>query len=155
MKNTKEIFDNNYIISEIKKHTTHKSIKIINELKKILPKSDFLTNEILTTIYNKSISIHQSNINKNGSYLEKIISRELENNSVQYKQQVTIDKNGIIINFNNKRNKCYHIIDFIIGENIEIGKSITNYKIISCKTTCRERWTQDNWTLNYKPKKYY
>ena len=26
--------------------------------------------------------------------------------------------------------------------------------MISCKTTCRERWTQDEWTLQWIPKLY-
>ena len=42
----------------------------------------------------------------------------------------------------------------MIGNNIEIGKSITEYKVISCKTTCRERWTQDDWSYIFTPKLY-
>lgn len=42
---------------------------------------------------------------------------------------------------------------FVIGENI-IGKSITEYAVISCKTTCRERWTQDDWSYTFSPKLY-
>ena len=53
-----------------------------------------------------------------------------------------------------KKKKCYHIIDFVIGENIKVCESITNYKIISCKTTCRERWTQDDWSYTFIPKLY-
>jgi hypothetical protein len=67
----------------------------------------------------------------------------LDENGVYYKQQVTIDKCGIIVGFN-ERKRMFHILDFVIGENIEIGKSITEYKVVSCKTTCRERWTQDD-----------
>ena len=49
----------------------------------------------------------------------------------------------------------YHIIDFVIGENIEVGTSIAaDYKVISCKTTCRERWTQDDWSYTFVPKLY-
>ena len=46
------------------------------------------------------------------------------------------------------------IIDFVIGKNIEVGKAIIDYKVISCKTTCRERWTQDDWTYTFVPKLY-
>ena len=35
-----------------------------------------------------------------------------------------------------------------------MGKSIKEYKVISCKTTCRERWTQDNWSYKLIPKLY-
>ena len=53
-----------------------------------------------------------------------------------------------------KKKRCYHDVDFVIGDSIKIGQSITNHKVISCKTTCRERWTQDNWTFTYSPTKY-
>ena len=53
-----------------------------------------------------------------------------------------------------KKDKCYHIIDFVIGNFIEVGKSITEYIVISCKTTCRERWTQDDWSYTFIPKLY-
>ena len=53
-----------------------------------------------------------------------------------------------------EKGKCYHIIDFVIGENIDVGKSIADYKVISCKTTCRERWTQDDWCFTFAPKLY-
>ena len=78
----------------------------------------------------------------------------LDKNNIPYKKQVTIDKSGIIVGFNEKKGKCYHIIDFVIGENIEVGKSITYYKVVSCKTTCRERWTQDDWSYTFIPKLY-
>ena len=26
-----------------------------------------------------------------------------------------------------------------------------DYKVISCKTTCRERWTQDDWSYTFAP----
>ncbi len=38
--------------------------------------------------------------------------------------------------------------------NITIGQSVENYIVVSTKTTCRERWSQDNWTLIYQPKLY-
>jgi hypothetical protein len=62
----------------------------------------------------------------------------LDENGVYYKQQVTIDKCGIIVGFNERKRGCFHILDFVIGENIEIGKSITEYKVVSCKTTQRK-----------------
>jgi hypothetical protein len=45
----------------------------------------------------------------------------VDENGVYYKQQVTIDKCGIIVGFNER--KRMFILDFVIGENIEIGKS--------------------------------
>ena len=98
--------------------------------------------------------MHQSRNQKNGSFLENdIINKTLSEHRLSYRQQVTIDKSGVIIGFGNKI-KCHHIIDFVVGDNIEIGKSITEYNVISCKTTCRERWTQDEWSFLIAPKLY-
>jgi hypothetical protein len=91
----------------------------------------------------------------NGDFLENdILVDILNSNSICYKKQVTIDKLGLIVGFNEKKRKCYHIIDFVVGEDIEVGKSIKEYKVISCKTTCRERWTQDEWSYKLIPKLY-
>jgi hypothetical protein len=146
------IFDNKYVLLKIQENIMYKNLKIIKELKNIAP----LLNDIeLLKLYNKSISIHQSKIQKNGNFLENdILVKILDTNNISYKKQVTINKCGIIIGFNYKKSKCYHIIDVVIGENIEIGKSITDYIVISCKTTCRERWTQDDWSYTFIPKLY-
>ena len=143
---------NEYILSEIQKNKELKTSKIINELKKIVPE---INDTVIIELYNKSISIHQSKNQGNGSFLENdILIKFLDENKISYKKQVTIDKSGIIIGFNKKREKCYHVVDFVIGENIEIGKNIVDYIVISCKTTCRERWTQDDWSFTIIPKKY-
>jgi len=145
-------FDNQYVLSRIEENKISKNLKIIQELKQISP---LLTDVELLQLYNKSISIHQSKIQGNGDFLENdILVGVLDKNNIPYKKQVTINKSGIIVGFNEKKGKCYHIIDFVIGENIEVGKSITDYKVVSCKTTCRERWTQDDWSYTFAPKLY-
>lgn len=144
-------FNNKYVIQKIEENKQIKVKKIIEELKLISPLQD----EQLIKLYDKSISIHQSNIQGNGDFLENnIVVLELTKHNIPFKQQVTIGKDGIIVGFNEKKSKCYHIIDFVIGNNIEVGKSITEYKVLSCKTTCRERWTQDDWSFTYIPSKY-
>ena len=129
-------FDNQYVLSRIEENNITKNLKIIQELKQIAP----LLNDVeLLQLYNKSISIHQSKIQGNGDFLENdILVGVLDKNNIPYKKQVTINKSGIIVGFNEKKGNCYHIIDFVIGENIEVGKPITNYNVVSCKTTCRE-----------------
>lgn len=145
-------FDNKYVLSRIEENKISKNLKIIQDLKQIAP---LLSDNELLQLYNKSISIHQSKIQGNGYFLENdILIGVLDKNNIPYKKQVTIDKSGIIVGFNEKKGKCYHIIDFVIGENIEVGKSITYYKVVSCKTTCRERWTQDDWSYTFIPKLY-
>ena len=130
-------FNNNYVLSRITNNNNLNNLKIIQDLKQIVP---HLNDMELLQLYKKSISIHQCNIQKNGFFLENDILNDILNkNNIPFKKQVTIDKSGIIIGFNKKKEKCYHIVDFVIGENIEIGKSIVDYKVISCKTSCRER----------------
>uniref|UniRef100_A0A6C0H6A6 Uncharacterized protein n=1 Tax=viral metagenome TaxID=1070528 RepID=A0A6C0H6A6_9ZZZZ len=144
-------FNNKYVIQKIQENKQIKLKKIIEELKLIYPLQD----EMLIELYNKSISMHQSNIQGNGDFLENnIVVSELTKHNIPFKRHVTISKDGIIIGFNKKKSKCYHIIDFVIGNNIEVGKSITEYIVVSCKTTCRERWTQDDWSFTYIPSKY-
>ena len=146
------IFNNQYVVSRIEENKISKNVKIIQELKQIAP---LLSDIDLLKIYNKSISIHQSKIQGNGDFLENdILVGVLDKNNISYRKQVTINKSGIIVGFNEKKSKCYHIIDFVIGENIEVGKPITNFKVVSCKTTCRERWTQDDWSYTFIPKLY-
>lgn len=145
-------FDNQYVLSRIEENKISKKIKIIRELKQIEP---LLSDDKLLQMYNKSISIHQSKNQGNGDFLENdILVGVLDKNNISYKKQVTINKSGIIVGFNEKKGKCYHIIDFVVGENIEVGKSITDYKVVSCKTTCRERWTQDDWSYTFAPTLY-
>lgn len=146
------IYDDEYVLSKIEENRVLKNTKIIQELKQIAP---LLSDDELLQLYTKSISIHQSKIQENGNFLENgILVSILNKGNIPYKKQVTINKSGIIVGFNVKKGKCYHIIDFVIGENIDVGKSIADYKVISCKTTCRERWTQDDWSFTFAPKLY-
>ena len=142
---------NNYVLRKILENETEKDMKAIQELKKIYPG---LSDEIYLELYRRSISLHQSRNQKNGSFLEKIVGEFLDKDKIPYKEQVTIDQDGNIVGFHLKKEKCYHIIDFVIGENISIGDSITQHTVISCKTTCRERWTQDDWSFKFQPKLY-
>ena len=109
-------FDNQYVLSRIEENKISKNLKIIQELKQI---AQLLSDVELLQLYNKSISIHQSKIQGNGDFLENdILVSALDKNKIPYKKQVTINKSGIIVGFNEKKGKCYHIIDFVIGENI-------------------------------------
>lgn len=108
--------------------------------------------DTLTKLYHASVSIHQSNQQNSGSTLEKYIESVLDKNSIQYKSQVSIDHDGKILGFGIKK-KCFHVVDVVTGD-VTIGSSITDYTVLSCKKTCRERWTQDNWSLTHAPKKF-
>jgi len=123
------IFNNQYVVSRIEENKISKNVKIIHELKQIAP---LLSDIDLLKLYNKSISIHQSKIQGNGDFLENdILVGVLDKNNISYRKQVTINKSGIIVGFNEKKSKCYHIIDFVIGANIEVGKPISDFKVVS------------------------
>jgi len=146
-----DYFTNKFILNKIIEKEDKKKKRIMTELGEI-PQN---TPNYLMVVYNKSISIRQSNVQKNGAWLEKIIVEFLTNAKIKFKEQVTIDKSGKVIGFNMKKNKTYHILDIVIGDSIVEGKSITDFKVLTCKTTCRERWTQDDWSLDVarKPNK--
>ena len=145
------IFSNSTILSKISKQKLLVQAKIITELKNIAP---MIENNQLLKIYDKSVSIRQGNMQGNGAFLENDIENFLSKNHIPYKKQVTINNKGIIIGFNYKKERCFHVIDFVIGSDICEGSSITKFNVLSCKTTCRERWTQDEWTYRFPPKKY-
>jgi hypothetical protein len=145
-------FNNAYVLSRMAENTWMKRTRILHDLKQKAPS---LTDDVLLQLYNASISIHQSKIQGNGNFLEnEIVTTMLNAHQIHYKQQVTINQDGRIVGFNIKKDKCYHILDFVVGKDISIGKSITECTVLSCKTTCRERWTQDDWSFTFPPKKY-
>ena len=144
-------FSNDYIINKLKDVKDKKQKYINKTLREQFPN---IEEEVLFSIYEQSISIHQSHIQKNGASLETEITNFLNESLISHRTQVTIDKEGYIVGFGTRKNKCHHIVDFVVGEDIEIGKTIDNFVVLSCKTTCRERWTQDNWSLETPPKKY-
>ena len=96
-------FDNQYVLSRIEENKNFKKLKIIQELKQIAP---LLSDVELLQLYNKSISIHQSKNKGNGDFLENdILVGVLDKNNISYKKQVTINKSGIIVGFNEKKRK--------------------------------------------------
>ena len=111
-----------------------------------------LTSDYAIKFYNTSVSHNQSCRARNGNYLENVIADFMTKCNIRYKAQVTIDHNGIIIGYGLKK-KCHHIVDFVIG-NYTIGSSIKQCIVVSCKKSCRERWTQDDWSLMFRPKLY-
>jgi hypothetical protein len=138
---------NDILINSYTEYRNNKQYSAIQRLKLKLPdKSD----DVLLDIYNECISLHQSRQQGNGNFLEKHICEFLTDNKISFKSQVSIDGKGLIIGFNIKAGAA-HVVDIVIGDNIIVGKSITEFVVISCKTTCRERWTQDKWSMVYNP----
>lgn len=146
-----EALSNEYITRKMEEVYQEKQQKIIRILKQKYPT---IPDDLLPAIYQDCISIHQSGIQHNGDVLEKLILSQLAGHDIPHRSQVTIDKKGMILGFNLKRSKCHHVLDIVVGD-VQIGHPITEYTVLSCKTTCRERWTQDNWSLEMVPKQYF
>ena len=94
-------FNNQYVLSRMDENKLIKKSLIIQELKQIAP---LLTDVELLQLYNKSISIHQRKNQGNGNFLENdILVGMLDENNIPYKKQVTINKSGIIVGFNEQK----------------------------------------------------
>jgi hypothetical protein len=145
---------NKYIREIIQTESDKKDIYICSSLKTEFEELKTLDDKLLINMFNKCISLRQQNTHQNGNLLEKCVCSILQHNNIPFRQQVPINHKGQIVNLKCKDKKCFHVIDFVIGKGISEGVSITNFIVISCKTTCRERWTQDNWTLSIIPRKY-
>lgn len=97
------------------------------------------------SLYRDIISLHNSIKSKSGEIFENIIADVLDSHHITYKRQVGIDKYGVIRNLSMNKSTigCLSFVDFVIGKNVELNAKISDYIVISAKTTCRERWKQD------------
>lgn len=143
-----ELDENSRLMSAYHAHDQQKRLKWRSKM----PSLD-ISEDIWDEIYNKIISDHQGNMQANGAFFEKYVEDMLHANSIPFKRQVTIDANGIVIGVGIK-DKCNHILDIVIGTDIEKGKHISEFPcVMSLKTSARERWNQDKeWSLNHAPK---
>ena len=138
---------NDILTNSYNEYGSNKQSVAIQRLKRKLPD---ISDDVLVDVYRECISLHQSRQQGSGNFLEKQLCEFLTNNNIPFKSQVSINSDGIIIGFNIKAGAA-HVVDIVVGGNIEVNKSITEFDVISCKTTCRERWTQDKWSLVHKP----
>jgi hypothetical protein len=142
-----------YVKQKLADNKLAKDARIICELKQHVKELDTLSEDILLSIFNKCISLRQQNTQNTGYDLEVIVRDILTKHTIMFKEQVEINNKGLVMGLGSKKKECYHIIDFVIGD-VQVGDTITNHKVLSCKTSCRERWTQDNWTLSIRPVLY-
>ena len=127
-------------------------VSTVHRLRDKEPGLSALDDETILRLYTNSVSIHQGRMQKSGALLEKTTAELLRANEIPFREQVTIDKDGVIVGFNTKRKKCYHVLDIVVGDDIDVGRFIGDFIVVSCKTTCRERWTQDNaWSHTFPP----
>jgi hypothetical protein len=139
-----------HIIRErIETYKNDEKIRWVKRLRDDIKKYEDWTDEEILQAHSVHFSVIQSMKSKSGSSLENIIEGYLEEYKIPFKRQVSIDKYGKI----NKRSptETFALPDIIIGSP-EIGESISNYIVLSLKTTSRERAKQDDWTKTFPPK---
>lgn len=135
---------------------SEKNESIIKKLRDGLPSCNLSDQELLG-LFNTSVSIFQSGKSKYGKCFESVIENQLRVNGIPFVSQVAINKTGIIIGTGTTVENHAHTLDILVGaDSIDLikGKHIKDYTVISCKTTVRERWNQDEWTFEHKPKLY-
>lgn len=176
---------NNDIMNQYALNTDQKRNNIASEIKQSLKNHKAnqavlsLSDDVILKLYDTAISVRQRNVQRTGSFLEDYVSNMLLSYNILFLRQVAIDNNGFIIPthpvicrkhvdpkrkppIQKKKKKrqpkpdtSYHVVDFLIKSN-ETSTHISECAVISCKSTCRERWSQDNWMLqaNLKPALY-
>lgn len=108
------------------------------------------------SLFKKLNSCQQYSRDRNGRMFEDIIADALILNNVPFKRQVDIDDIGrITADIKTSRSDdCHHRLDFVVGD-VRPNTNISEYTVLSCKTSCRERWKQDDWSLTSSPKMFY
>lgn len=112
------------------------------------PYTASLTDEQLLALLQEGNSHAQSMRGRGGRILETSVEAFLTRNHIPYKPQVPI-KNGIVV----KGKKGNKVLDIVIGTPV-VGDSITQFIVLSLKTSSRERPSEDDWTYTYVPKLY-
>jgi len=101
-------------------------------------------------------SRQQYSRDRNGRLFEQLVADILNENNLVFQRQVDIDERGIVVGYekHNRIAKCHHRLDFVVGD-VRLKTDIRQYFVLSCKTSCRERWKQDDWSLTCPPKGFY
>lgn len=103
-----------------------------------------LSDEVIDRVYNSVVSCFQS---KGGKFFEKHVETLLTDAKIPFKAQVSIDADGMIVSGGGVT-----IPDIVFGEPV-VGTHISNYIVMSLKTTSRERAKLDTaWTNKHPPK---
>ena len=108
------------------------------------------SDEDVWKLYNDSFAVRQGMIGNIGigGWWERCIENILKENQIPYKTQVFIDPNGFVCD------SCLGTrIDIVVGD-VSLGKHISELIMISTKTSSKDRWKEDLWTLTQVPKLY-
>lgn len=122
---------------------------LIASLRLEYPKLSDWSDDEIGKLCDSSNSYAQSQRCKNGGNFEKCIEQILLDKGIEFDRQVPIDKDGYITDV--KENS--KIVDIIIGKR-KVKQHISEYVVLSLKTSTRERYSEDDWTKVHKPKLY-
>jgi hypothetical protein len=122
-------------------------------IRKLREKNTLLSewsDEDVWKLYNDSFSVRQGMIGNTGigGWWERCIENILKENQIPYKTQVFIDLNGFICD------SCLGTRIDIVAGNVMLGIHISQLVVISTKTSGKDRWKEDLWTLTQIPKLY-
>lgn len=97
----------------------------------------------LQRLYEINKSITQSYRMCAGKAFEQCIERIFNEHGISFSKQVLVDSNGIVC-LKKSKNVKMHYLDFVIPE-IQVGQSVydSRYRVVSVKTSVRERYLQD------------
>jgi len=135
---------NELILETYREYKTNQKRQHVLALRACNEKFNTWTDDELLKVLDTSVSCFQK---KGGHFLETIVEQGLKTEGIPFRSQVCINNDGIVV----ERHKAPIIIDFVFG-NIELGSHISNYPVMSLKTSSRERAKEDGWTHSHPPK---
>lgn len=103
---------------------------------------------LLPELYKTAVSAHQSK--KVGGDFERFMYTHLQCSGFEVHAQVPF-KNGVVVS----ASKGADVVDLAIGPAPSPGILISNYVVLSCKTTTRERKKLDTWSTMTPPRAFY
>jgi len=128
----------------LQKHREHEEVKAVIRVRELMrrmeaPADDF---DYWAKVFKESISINQGDKSRNGKFLETMVRELLVEHAIPFQAQVPIDSAERVMPSGTAFKSCRNLIDFVVGD-VHEGVSIGDLAVVSCKTTCRERWQQD------------
>jgi hypothetical protein len=134
------------ILTRYNERKQEKDVATIAFLRARHPKYEGWTDEELIAANQDHVSRFQS---KDGKWFERYIEGQFTALGLPFKAQVHVDGNGMIV-----ASKGVMILDIVFG-NPQVGTHISNYLVLSLKTSSRERAKLDTWTRIHAPKVFY
>jgi hypothetical protein len=114
-------------------------------------------------VFRRSVSIFQAQRQRSGAAFEERVAAALAAMDIPFVRQVRVRDGRIEAPCLRARRGAtaetpLHVVDFVAhrrGAPPRPGDAIGGFVVVSAKTTCRERWTQDAWTRETPPLGYY